>query len=93
MKIALLTLSLLLSTHALAESSSIALSYNDSIQVKTVMMDEILINDLIKLHNDFDFEGDRMIAGKFESKKQKKKTSYLDGLRSKLEGSKNVMRF
>ncbi len=92
MKIALLTLSLLLSTHALAESSSIALSYNDSIQVKTVMMDEILINDLIKLHNDFDFEGDRMIAGKFESKKQKK-TSYLDGLRSKLEGSKSVMRF
>ena len=92
MKIALLTLSLLLSTHALAESSSIALSYNDTIQVKTVKMDEILINDLIKLHNDFDFEGDRMIAGKFESKKQNK-TSYLDGLRSKLEGSKSVMRF
>lgn len=92
MKIALLTLSLLISTHALSESSSIALSYNDSIQVKTVMMDEILINDLIKLHNDFDFEGDRMIAGKFESKKPKK-TSYLDGLRSKLEGSKSVMRF
>lgn len=93
MKIALLTLSLILSSHALAEGSSIALSYNDSIQVKkTVMMDEILIDDLIKLHNDFDFEGNRMIAGKFESKSQKK-SSYLDSLRSKLEGCKNVMRF
>jgi hypothetical protein len=92
MKIALLTLSLLVSTHALAENMNIALSYNDSIQVKkTVMMDEILIDDLIKLHNDFDFDGDRMIAGKFETKTQKK--SYIDGLRSKLEGCKSVMRF
>lgn len=95
MKIALLTLSLLVSSYALAENTSIALSYNDSIQVKkTVMMDEILIDDLINLHNDFDFEGDRMIAGKFESKTQKKaSSSYLDGLRSKLEGCKSVMRF
>lgn len=93
MKIALLTLSLILSSGALAETSGIALSYNDSIQVKkTVMMDEILIENLIKLHNDFDFEGNRMIAGKYESKSQKK-SSYLDNLRSKLEGSKSLMRF
>lgn len=90
MKIALLTLSMILSSHALAETS--ALSYNDSINVKkVVIMDEILIDNLIKLHNDFDFEGNRMIAGKYESKTQKK--SYLDSLRSKLEGSKSMMRF
>ncbi len=92
MKIALLALTMVLSSTALAESSTMALSYNDSIQVKkTVMMDEILIEDLIRLHNDFDFEGEGMIAGKFESK-TKKKTSYLDGLRSKLDGCQNLMR-
>ncbi len=90
MKVALIITSILLSSAAFSMEGS--LSYNDSMKVKkVVMMDEILINDLIKLHNDFDFEGDRMVAGKFEGKPSKK--SYLDGLRDKLLNSKGPTRF
>lgn len=93
MKIALIALSILFSSYSMA--SSMELSYKDSVELKkTVVMDEILINDLIKLHNDFDFDGERMIAGKFEiSEKKAAKKNYLESLRTRLEGCKGVMRF
>ena len=92
MKIALLVLSIVFSSASLAESHGMALSYHDSIEVKkTVLNEKILINNLIKLQHKLDFEGKRMIAGKYEIK-SKKKSSYLDGLRSKLEGCQNLMR-
>lgn len=90
MKVALIITSILLSSAAFSMEGS--LSFNDNMEVKkVVIMDKILINDLIKLHNDFDFEGDRMVAGKFEGKPAKK--SYLDGLRDKLLNSKGPTRF
>lgn len=94
MKVALIILSMLLSSAAFSMEG--ALTYNDSLEVKkVVMMDKILINNLIKLHNDFDFEGDRMVAGKFETSSERKssKKSWLDGLRTKLESSKGPTRF
>ncbi len=90
MKVTLIILSMLFSSAALSTEGTI--SYNDNMEVKkVVLMDEILINDLIKLHNNFDFEGVRMVAGKFETKQTKK--TYLDGLRDKLLNSKGPTRF
>jgi hypothetical protein len=90
MKVALIILSMLLSSAAFSMEGS--LSFNDNMEVKkVVMMDEILINDLIKLYNDYDFEGERMVAGEFEKKASKK--TYLDGLRDKLLNSKGPTRF
>lgn len=90
MKVTLIILSMLLSSAAFSMEGS--LSYNDNMEVKkVVIMDEILINDLIKLYNDYDFEGERMMAGQFEKKAAKK--SYLDGLRDKLLNSTGPTRF
>lgn len=93
MKVALIILSIILSSTAFSMDGS--LSFNDSMEVKkVVIMDEILINDLIKLYNDYDFEGERMVAGKFEvSERKSAKKSYLDGLRDKLLNSKGPTRF
>jgi hypothetical protein len=94
MKLLALLLGLMISSPMLASTITETLSFEDDLRVeKVVMMDQILINDLINLYNELDTEGDRMIAGKFESKKKIEKKSYLDDLRTKLDGSKNLERF
>jgi hypothetical protein len=92
MKVFLMFLSMILTSQVLASHEITHLSYNDDIKVeKVVMNDAILLNDLMKLHSDYDFDALRMIAGKFETgSKKSKKNSYLDELRTKLEGSKNI---
>lgn len=66
--------------------------FNDKMEVKkVVIMDEILINELIKLYKGYDFEDERMVAGEFEKKALKK--SYLDGLRDKFLNNKGPSRF
>jgi hypothetical protein len=89
MKSALLVLSLLMISNT---GLSMNLSYKDHVEVKKTIVATALPVEYIRLHRDFSFEGDRMIAGKFESKKSNK-GNYLDGLRSKLEGCKGVYRF
>lgn len=92
MKIALITLSLILSSGALAETLS--LSFKDQVEVKKVVMDKELLIDLYELQHDFHFGGtERMIAGKFEtSEKKTEKKSYIDDLRSRLSGSRGMLR-
>ena len=66
------------------------LDFKDNFQEeKVVIVKEILMNDLVKLHKDF--EVGRKVAGKVEKKAKKK--SYAEGLRSKLENSKGITRF
>lgn len=90
MRVILMILSLLISSKVLALDEVTEFSYNDDMKVeKIVMSEQILLNDLMKLHNDYDFEGERMIAGKHEKKKNSK-NSYLNNLRSRLEGTKNL---
>lgn len=71
---------------------SMDLSFKDHVEVKKTVIASSLPVEYLRLHRDFSFEGERMIAGKFESKKSGKK-NYLDGLRSKLEGCKGIYRF
>ena len=89
MKFALIALSIIFSSVSMA--GTMELSYKDKVEVKKVVMNEILINELIKLHNGINFEGERMIAGKFEvAEKKAAKKSYLDTLRTKLQGHKGL---
>lgn len=93
MKFALITLCLILSSGALADSME--LSYRDQVEVKKVVMDKELLIDLYELKHDFHFGGtERMIAGKFDtSEKKTEKKTYLDTLRSRLNGSRGMIRF
>jgi hypothetical protein len=80
MKVALIVATLFVSSIASAR------------QDKTAMHD-LLINHLIRLDT-YDFEGERMIAGKFEKTDKKiPSKNYLDKLRSKLEGHTGLHRF
>ena len=94
MKLAAFLLIIMFSVTVRAQPKS--LSYNDSIVLKkTFMTTNILPSDLLELHRDFDFDGLRMIAGKrdiLESKLQKK-TSWAEGLRSRLKGTSGQFRF
>lgn len=90
MKMFLFSVCMLLSFsgHAKVE----ALSYQDHLELKTIVMDEILINDLLELYSDYYFE-DRMIAGRWDgAPKKEKKTSWSDKLRSKLEKCPGIYR-
>lgn len=93
MKVALFVLTMSLTIEALASKNE--LSYKDHIEVKkTVMRKDILLKSLINLHQDFPWESKRMIAGNFEKKEEKSgKKSYLEGLRSKLNGCTGYTRF
>lgn len=92
MKSLLLTFSLLLSTHAFGESLN--LSYKETVKVKRTIMQNTLPENLIKLQRALKHDDKRMIAGDFESKNKKSvKDSYVDSLRSKLEGCKGFNRF
>ena len=92
MKVMLTTL-LFLSMQATLSNAHTYSYGDDRFKIQKVVMDqEILINDLIKIYHVF--EGERMIAGKFEVKESlSEKKSYLNGLRSKLEQSKIQVRF
>ncbi len=85
MKRALIAFLLILGQSAFSMEET--LDFNDNFQTKKiVLMEEVLIKDLSKLHSDF--TGERDVAGKFEIHKNKiKKSSYLNQLRSKLERS------
>lgn len=72
---------------------SMNLSFKDHVEVKETIMTASLPVEYLRLHRDFHFEGDRMIAGKFESGRKVSKKNYLDGLRSKLDGCKGIYTF
>lgn len=91
MKAAALLLGMIL-TAPLFASSNIGLSYQDRFEVKKVVLDEQLLMELYELPKNSFFEGERMIAGQFETPKKKQKKSYLESLRSKLNGSQ-ISRF
>lgn len=93
MKVAIFFLSLTLSN--LSFSETLSLSYKDNFKInQVIVLDAILIDDLLKIYGNLDFDGQRMIAGKFESTLSKSnKKSYIDNLRLKLEKSKGTMRF
>jgi hypothetical protein len=83
MKILSLGLGLILSSSALAAKSFDTFSYKDSFKVEKVVLKEVLLKDLMKLHKDLNFENKRMIAGK---------KSYLESLRTKLEGQSGIQK-
>jgi hypothetical protein len=103
MKFVLIALSFLLSQTAF--SMDYGIDFKDNVEVEKVVMDEILINNLIKLYNDYDYEGERMmaagefngerkLAGEFDGIAKKiAKKNYLESLRTKLEGSQGPTRF
>lgn len=81
-----------LSTSAMAQTK--ALTYEDFIKVNQTVFNNSLPEHLINLHRVVNSEDKRMIAGDFEKNREsRKKKTYLDGLRSKLEGSKGLSRF
>ena len=81
-----------LSTSTLAGTH--ALTYQDSIKVSQTVSTNSLPAHFINLHRAVRFEDKRMIAGDFEKiRENKKKKTYLDGLRTKLEGCKGLSRF
>lgn len=74
--------------------TALTLTYQDSIKVNQTVFKNSLPEHLINLHRLVKFEDQRMIAGDFEKvQKNKEKKTYLDGLRSKLEGCKGLSRF
>ena len=94
MKLAAILFIIMFSATVRAQSKS--LSYNDSIVLKkTIMTRTILPSDLLELHRDFNFDGMRMIAGKRDilESKLNKKTSWAEGLRSRLKGTSGQFRF
>ena len=91
MKVSLLIISMLLTSNLFAASMS--LSYADSVEIDQTIVKKDLPARLIKLYRAVNFEK-RMIAGEFErSVKKTEKKSYLDGLRSKLQGNSGLSRF
>lgn len=90
MKAAALLLGMILTAPLFA--SDTGLSFQDRFEVKKVVLDEQLLMELYELPKNSFFEGERMIAGQFESSKKKQKKSYLEKLRSKLNGSQ-ISRF
>lgn len=94
MKLAAFLCIIMFSVTVRAQTKS--LSYNDSIVLKkTIMTMAILPSDLLELHRDFNFDGMRMIAGKRDILESKlhKKTSWAEGLRSRLKGTSGQFRF
>jgi len=84
------TMALLLGLFSLSAISSTELSYQTNIKVnKTVMDKDILLKPLIKLRTHLDFEAREMVAAKDEASV---KPTYLNNLRSKLQGSKGLVR-
>lgn len=89
MKCLLTVLFLILSTNLLAETS--VLSYRDPVVLKrTAFTKDLPVNSRI-LYKPLNIDDKRMIAGEFErSKKNEAKKTYLDGLRSRLQGMKGL---
>lgn len=81
MKISMLIMTLLLSSNLFAETMT--LSFEDSVKVEQTVVKKDLPVKFI-----------RKIAGDFErSTKKAAKKTYLDNLRSRLQGSKGLLRF
>lgn len=83
MKLALFCLSLMISFSGLARVES--LSFQDDLKTKTVVMDEILIENLTHLYSDYYF--DETLVAKNEGKK---KSTWSDKLRTKLSGCPGI---
>lgn len=91
MKLALIVIGLILVSNVFG-MEELRLDFSDTTEVqKVVMNEEILLSDLSELHRGLDFDNKRMIAGEFEGKKKKK--SYTEGLRSKLDNCSGYSRF
>ena len=83
MKLVILTLGLLLTTHAFAEIKELSMTE-----------EEVLMDDILKVQSKTMFEGERMVAGEFEAQpKQEKKKTYMNGLRTRLGGLNSFTRF
>lgn len=92
MKISLLILTILLTSNLFA-AETMNLSFADSVKLEQTIVKKDLPVNFIKLYRAVN-EEKRMIAGDFErSTKKTEKKTYLDGLRSKLQGSKGLIRF
>lgn len=83
MKVSMIALSLMISTHAL----SMNLSYQEHVKVLPLQKTATLPVEFLRLHRNFFYEDQRMIAGSFDTSKTKK-SSYWDKLRLKFQGQK-----
>ena len=86
MKTAFLVLGLSLSMSALGKVET--LSFQDHVETKAVVMNEILLDNLTQLYSDNYFD-ETMIA-KNETQGSKKKQSWSEKLRTKLSGCPGV---
>lgn len=83
MKVSLIALSLMISTQAL----SMNLSYQEHVKVLPLQKTAALPVEFLRLHRNFFYDDQRMIAGTFDTSTAKK-LSYWDKLRIKLQGQK-----
>ena len=90
MKVSMIALSLMIS----GQSFSMILSYQDHVKVRPLEKTADIPVEFLRLHRNFFYEDQRMIAGTFDTlRREKSSQSFWDKLRIKLQGYKSFHSF